>query len=111
MDNYAPASNVKKHQRYDVFLNGWAPEYIDSLSPVSIAESKSGLSFRAILFTGTADITIGPDNARRYRGALAEAGVKNVKVVTYKNVTHSIGRSYAGADMYTKSMRLFAKAL
>lgn len=111
MDNYAPASNVKKHQRYDVFLNGWAPEYIDRFSPVKMAESKSGLSYKVILFTGTADITAGPDNARRYREALVRAGIKNIKVMTYKNVTHSIGRSYAGADMYTKSLRLFAKAL
>ena len=111
MDNYAPASNVKKHQRYDVFLNGWAPEYIDSLAPVSIAASKSGLSYKAILFTGTADITIGPDNARRYREALRTAGIKDVKVVTYKNVTHSIGASYAANDMFSKSLRLFAKTL
>lgn len=111
MDNYAPASNVKKRQRYDVFLNGWAPEYIDSLAPVSIAASKSGLSYKAILFTGTADITIGPDNARRYREALRAAGIKDVKVVTYKNVTHSIGASYAANDMFSKSLRLFAKTL
>ena len=111
MYTYAPESNVKKHQRYDVFLDGWAPEYIDSFSPIKIAEGKSSLAFKAILFTGTADITIGPDNARRYRKALSGAGVKNVKVVTYKNVTHSIGRSYAAADMFSKSMTLFAKAL
>lgn len=111
MDNYAPASNVKKHKRYDVFLDGWSPEYIDSVSPVKIAETKSGLSYKVILFIGTADITIGPDNARRYKEALKGAGIKDVKVITYKNVTHSIGRSYAGADMYTKSLRLFATAL
>lgn len=111
MDVYAPASNAKKHQRYDVFLNDWAPDYIASYSPIKIAETKSGLSYKAILFTGTADITIGPDNAKRYREALRGAGVKDVKVVTYKNVTHSIGRSYAAADMYTKSMLLFAKTL
>ena len=111
MNNYAPESNVKKHQRYDVFLNGWEPDYIDSFSPIKIAESKSGLSYKVILFTGTADITIGPDNAPRYREALAGAGIKNIKVVTYKNVTHTIGKSYAAADMYSRSLRLFAKAL
>lgn len=111
MDNYAPASNVKKHQRYDVFLNGWDPDYVARFSPVKMAESKNGLSYKAILLTGTADITIGPDNARRYREALAGAGLKDVKVVTYKNVTHTIGKSYAAADMYTRSLRLFAKAL
>ena len=111
MDIYAPESKAEKHHRYDVFFNGWEPEYINRFSPVKIAETKSGLSFKAVLFTGTADITIGPDNARRYREALAGAGVKNVKVVTYKNVTHSIGRSYAAADMFSRSMRLFATAL
>ena len=111
MDNYAPASNVEKHHRYDVFLNGWAPDYIDSVSPLRIAESKSGLSYKAILFTGTADFTIGPDNARRYREALRAAGIRHVKVVTYKNVTHSIGASYAAEDMFSKSLRLFAKNL
>ena len=111
MDIYAPASNVKKHQRYDVFLNDWAPDYIASYSPIKIAETKSGLDYKVILFTGTADITIGPDNARRYRDALKGAGIKNPKVVTYKNVTHGIGRSYAGADMYTKTLRLFATSL
>ena len=111
MDIYAPESKAEKHHRYDVFFNGWEPEYINRFSPVKIAETKSGLSFKAVLFTGTADITIGPDNARRYREALAGAGVKNVKVVTYQNVTHSIGRSYAAADMFSRSMRLFATAL
>ena len=111
MDNYAPASKVAKHQRYDVFLDGWAPDYIAKFSPYKIAESKSGLSYKVILFTGTADITIGTDNARRYREALAGAGIKKVKVVTYKNVTHTIGKSYAAADMYTKSLHLFANTL
>lgn len=111
MDNYAPESNVKKHQRYDVFLNGWAPDYIDRFSPVKMAGSKSGLSYKVMLFTGTADITIGTDNARRYHEALVKAGIKDIKVVTYKNVTHTIGKSYAAADMYTSSMKLFARAL
>lgn len=111
MNNYAPESNASKHERYTEFLNGWETDYIDRFSPVKMAESKSGLSYKAILFTGTADITIGPDNARRYREALVGAGLKNVKVVTYKNVTHAIGKSYAAADMYTRSMRLFAKEL
>lgn len=111
MDNYAPETNVKRHQRYNVYLNGWAPEYIASFSPVKMAASASGMSFKAILFTGTADSTVGPDNARRYRNALAAAGLKQVKVVTYKHVTHAIGRSYAAADMYSKSLRLFAAAL
>ena len=86
-------------------------EVIDSVSPLRIAESKSGLSYKAILFTGTADFTIGPDNARRHREALRAAGIKRVKVVTYKNVTHSIGASYAAEDMFSKSLRLFAKNL
>ena len=111
MDNYAPESNAPKHQRYDVFLGGWDPDYIGRYSPIKIAESKRGLSYKVILFTGTADITIGTDNPRRYREALSAAGIKNVKVVTYKNVTHAIGKSYAGADMYTKTLRLFAKTL
>ena len=111
MDNYAPASNVKKHQRYDVFLRGWDPDYIVSVSPVKIAESCNGLSYKAILFTGTADITIGTDNARRYREALSGAGIKDVRVVTYENVTHTIGKSYAAADMYSTTLRLFAETL
>lgn len=111
MDNYAPESNALKHHSYDVFLNGWAPDYIDSVAPVRIAESKSGLSYKVILFTGTADITIGPDNARRYRDALVGAGIKDIKIVTYKNVTHAIGRSYAGPDMFARTMRLFAREL
>ena len=111
MDNYAPESNVKKRQRYDYFLNDWAPDYLARFSPIKIAESKSGLSYRVILFTGTADITIGPDNARRYEKALTAAGIDKIQVVTYENVTHSIGKSYAAADMFSKTMRLFAKAL
>ncbi len=111
MDIYAPASNAGKHQRYDVFLGGWDPAYIESVSPVKMAESLKGLSYKVILFTGTADITIGPDNARRYRDALAGAGITDIKVVTYENVTHTIGKSYAAADMYTTSLQLFAESL
>ena len=111
MSFYAHESDVSRRQRYDVFLNGWAPDYIDRFSPVKIAASKSGLSYKVILFTGTADITIGPDNARRYREALSGAGIKHIKVVTYKNVTHSIGGSYAANDMFSRTMQLFAKTL
>ena len=111
MNFYAHESDVSRRQRYDVFLNGWAPDYIDRFSPVKIAASKSGLSYKVILFTGTADITIGPDNARRYREALSGAGIKHIKVVTYKNVTHSIGGSYAANDMFSRTMQLFVKTL
>ena len=95
---------------YDEFLNGWDPDYIDRFSPVKMAESVSH-SFKAILFTGTADVTVGPDNARRFREALAGIGMKHIKVMTFKNVTHSIGLSYAAEAMYSNSLRLFAKAL
>ena len=76
-----------------------------------MVDSCGNMSFKAILFVGSAEITAGPDNAPLYRKALAGAGVKNVKVRTYKNVTHSIGASYAGVDMYSKTIRLFVKAL
>ncbi len=111
MDNYAPESNARMHQYYSGYMNGWAPDYMDRFSPVKMAESMSGLSYKAILFTGTADITVGPDNARRYREALTGAGIKDVRIVTYKNIAHTIGRSHAAADMYSKSIRLFAKTL
>ena len=84
---------------------------MDRYSPAKMADSHSDMSFKAILFVGTADITAGPDNAPRYRKALVGAGVKNVKLRTYKNVTHSIGASFAGDDMYSKTLRLFVKAL
>lgn len=111
MSNYTPNPKSKKYQQYNVYLNDWSPEYIASVSPVKIAESKSGLSYKAILFTGTADLTVGPDNARRYREALLKAGLKDVKIVTYKYVTHGIGSSYGAEDMYSKTLRLFKKAL
>ena len=111
MENYAPETNVRRHQRYDVYFNGWSLDYIDSVSPIKMAASLSGLSYKVILFTGTADVTVGPDNARRYRDALVGAGIKHIKVVTYKYVTHAIGRSYGAADMYSKSLRLFAGSL
>ena len=111
MSVYAPESRPDRHHLYDVYLNGWDPDYIEKYSPVKMAESTSGLSFKAILFVGTADITAGPDNAPRFKEALAKAGVKHVKVMTYPYVTHSIGLSYAGVEMFTKSLLLFAKAL
>ena len=111
MGIYISDPNSEIHHRYDEYLNGWAPEYIDRFSPVKMVKSKKGLSFKAMLFVGTADITAGPDNARRYSEALTEAGLKDVEVVTYENVTHSIGRSYAADDMYSKSLLLFAETL
>ncbi len=111
MDTYAPESKPERRHPYDTYLNEWDPDYISQFSPVKIAESKTGLSFKAVLFQGTADITIGPDNARRFREALVGAGAKHVRVMTYKNVTHSIGLSYAAGDMYSKSLRVFAKTL
>ena len=111
MDVYAPGRNTSKRHRYDVYLNGWDQDYIDRFSPVKIAPSKKKMSFKARLFVGTADITAGPDNARRYYEALTEAGMKDVEVVTYENVTHAIGRSYAANDMNLKTMLLFSENL
>ena len=111
MEVYAPESNAKLHHFYDVYLNGWSQEYIDRFSPVKLAASCKNLSYKAILFVGTADITAGPDNARRYREALEDAGMKDVEVVTYEKVTHAIGRSYAANDMFSRSMLLFAENL
>ena len=111
MNIYAPESNAPKHARYDTFVNGWDPAYLQRFSPYRIAETTGKTSFKAILFTGTADITIGPANAERFEKALKEGGNKRVKVVRYKNVTHAIGRSYAAEDMYTKTLNLFAKNL
>ncbi len=111
MGFYAPESDIKGHTFYDEFFNDWDPDYMDRFSPAKMVDSHSDMSFKAILFVGTADITAGPDNAPRYRKALVGAGMKNVKLRTYKNVTHSIGASFAGDDMYSKTLRLFVKAL
>ena len=111
MSFYAPESEVRKHQFYDEYFNDWDPDYMDRFSPVKMAESHGDLSFKAILFVGTADITAGPDTAPRYRKALLRAGVRNVKMRTYRNVTHSFRTSYAADDMYSKTVRLFVKTL
>ena len=111
MGFYAPESDVERHKFYDEFFNDWSPEYMDRFSPAKMVDSCGNMSFKAILFVGTADITAGPDNAPIYRKALAGAGVKNVKLRTYKYVTHSIGASFAGDDMYSKTLRLFVKEL
>ena len=111
MGFYAPESDARRHKFYDGFFNGWDPDYMDRFSPAKMADPDNNMSFKAILFVGTADITAGPDNAPRYRKALASAGVKNVKLRTYRNVTHSIGASFAGDDMYSRTLRLFVKTL
>lgn len=111
MGFYAPESDIEGHRFYDEFFKDWDPDYMDRFSPAKMVDSGSDLSFKAILFVGTADITAGPDNAPRYREALVGAGVKGVKLRTYKNVTHAIGASFAGNDMYAKTLRLFAKTL
>lgn len=111
MGFYAPESDIEGHRFYDEFFKDWDPDYMDRFSPAKMVDSVSDLSFKAILFVGTADITAGPDNAPRYREALVGAGVKGVKLRTYKNVTHAIGASFAGNDMYARTLRLFAKTL
>ena len=111
MGFYAPESDIEGHRFYDEFFKDWDPDYMDRFSPAIMVDSGSDLSFKAILFVGTADITAGPDNAPRYREALVGAGVKGVKLRTYKNVTHAIGASFAGNDMYARTLRLFAKTL
>lgn len=111
MSNYAPESNVEQHKIFDYFLNDWDLEYIKSVSPADMAAKMNGLKFKAVLFEGTADITIGPGNAETYRKALSKASNENVELVIFENVTHSIPKSYAADEMYLKTIELFTTTL
>lgn len=111
MKIYAPESNEKRYERFGKYFNGWDIEYIKTVSPVEIAKKKNNLKFRTILFVGTADITVGPKNAVNFKNALKKAGNKNVEIVTYENVTHSVTKSYCANDMYEKSFHHFSSVL
>jgi acetyl esterase/lipase len=111
MSHYAPESNTKRRELLSDFFNGWDSEYIKSVSPSEMALKTKKTKFKAVLFEGTADTTIGPGNAETFRKALAKAGNKNVELVIFENVTHSITRSYAADEMYLKTIELFNTAL
>lgn len=111
MGHYAPESNTKRRELLSDFFNSWDSEYIKSVSPSEMALKTKKTKFKAVLFEGTADTTIGPGNAETFRKALAKAGNKNVEVVIFENVTHSITRSYAADEMYLKTIELFNTAL
>lgn len=99
--SYIPGETSKRYEPYYKFLSGYDPDYLHKVSPLYMVEHPSNTA--VILFQGTGDITVPPLSVKLFSKALKKAGVKKLKVVEYEYVTHSIGRSWAGADMIDRS--------
>lgn len=108
MGIYAPASNESRYNLLKSYFNDWDMEYVKSVSPVEVARSMKKIPFKAVLFAGTADITIGYQNAPNFAAALKVGGVKKVEVETYPNVVHGMFRAYCGNEIYQKTLNFFA---
>lgn len=110
MNVYAPAFNAKKHGIYTTFLKNFDEKYMKQCSPYVVARNCK-TNFKAILFEGTADITIGPGNAEKFRKSLNEAGNDNVEVHLFKNITHTMFSSYVAEEIYISTINLFVSQL
>ena len=116
MSIYVPESDVKKHAIYDDFLCGWDPAYIDSQAPAKLLRNPSALAnkkldFKSVLFVGTQDITISPENAFIYEKVMREAGLKDVEICCYENITHYMFNSSFANEIYQKTIDFFTKTL
>lgn len=110
---YAPKTNPKKRSAYIRYFNGVKDlddDYLKSCSPHVMARG-CNTGFKAILFEGTADITIGAGNAETFRQVLYESGNSNVEVHSFNNVTHSMFSSYAADEIYLSTLNLFLSTL
>lgn len=107
MEIYAPAAKEEKHARYNTYLKGWDPEYIRSFSPASVARTMKKIRFSTVLFAGTADVTIGYQNAPIFEDALRAGGARRVEIRTYENVTHSMFKSEYASEIYKQTMEFF----
>lgn len=110
MDVYAPVDKGEKHTKYNCFLQNWDPAYMKEYSPLFIARQKSQIPFNTILFAGTADITIGYQNAPDFRDALQAAGGK-AELCAYENITHSMFKAECANDIYNKTIAFFTENL
>lgn len=100
----APESKAQKRESLNGYFNGFDDGYLEEYSPVHIAKTVKKITFNTCLFYGTADITIGPDNAERFAAALRKAGAKTVESEAYKNVTHLIFNAYCANEVFVKTI-------
>lgn len=101
--SYIPGETSNRYQPYYKFFNGYDPDYLHKVSPIYMVDDPSNTA--VILFQGTGDITVPPLSIKLFSKALKKAGVRKLKVIEYDYVTHSIGRSWCGADMIDRSCK------
>lgn len=109
MANYSPKGS-KKSERYVTYLKDWNIDYMKAMSP-RFNITRKNCRFAVRLYAGTADITVPCTVGTHFAEALKEAGAKDVEMILYDNVTHSIGSSYKGNDMYGSTIELFRNKL
>ena len=109
LNNYAPKGS-KKSERYVVYLKDWNIEYMKKVSP-RFNITKKNCKFASRIYAGTADITVPCSVGVHFVEALKQAGAKDVELILYENVTHSIGSSYKGNDMWSTTIELFKEKL
>lgn len=87
LETAAISSRAKKEPRIRYFCDK-DPQVLHDASPVNLIPKKRQPA--ALLFCGTADITVECDQSRRFAEALKKRGAKQVELVVYENYDHNL---------------------
>ncbi|MBQ0080349.1 MAG: alpha/beta hydrolase [Alistipes sp.] len=109
LTNYAPKGS-KKSERYVVYLKDWNTDYMKEVSP-KYNVTRKNCKFASRIYAGTADITVPCSVGVHFVETLKKAGAKDVEMILYENVTHSISSSHKGNHMWSTTIDLFREKL
>lgn len=87
LETAAISSRAKKEQRIAYFC-GKDPKVLRDASPVNLIPKKRQPA--ALLFCGTADITVECAQSRLFAEALKKKGAENVELAVYENYDHNL---------------------
>ncbi len=87
LERAAISSRAKKEPRVTYFC-GKDPKVLRDASPINLIPKKRPLA--ALLFCGTADTTVEPEQSARFAQALKAKGSKNVELKVYENYDHNL---------------------